>query len=108
MQVNCKFNAVAPVAGKTFSALRITLTDASNAVQKQDMNTTAIKAAAVKQDDGSYVLPVTFANVAVGPYTVKAQAVDTSAQPIGSEATGSGTVSMEDGGAWIPSPISFV
>jgi hypothetical protein len=105
--VTLNFTPAPPPAGKAFKALRVKVTDAGGASQQQDLIAASIQAAAVVQPDGSYNLPVTFSGVAVGPYTVTAQSLDTMNALYGPIATGGGVVSLTDG-AWYPAPVSFV
>jgi hypothetical protein len=107
MQVTLKFTPTPPPAGKTFSKLRVILTDAGGAERKVDLTQAQVQASAQPQPDGSYLLPVTIENVAVGPYTVISQAFDQNNSGYGTTASGTGTVSLADG-VWYPAPVSFV
>jgi hypothetical protein len=106
LTINLNFTPAPPPAGQTFVSLVVRLTDAGGTLRMQEFTQAQIQAQAVEQPDGSYNLPVTYATVAVGPYTVTAQAKSVSGG-YGPTASGSGTVSLADG-AWIPAPVAFV
>jgi hypothetical protein len=108
LTISLKFTPAAPVVGKSFALLRVELTDSGNTVRRVDFSAAQIQAQATPNEDGSYNLPVTFATVGVGAYTVKAQAIDSSSGTgYGPIATANGAVSLADG-VWIPAPVAFV
>jgi hypothetical protein len=106
MQVIVKFNAAPPVPGNTFSRLRCILTDAGGNVKQVEVPAATVAAQAQLEADGSYTLPVEFTGVAVGPYTVTAQAVNTNNTTYGPVGSGSGNVALADG-VWYPAPTGF-
>ncbi len=107
MQVTLKFSAAPPPSGSTFDHLKVVLTDAAGALKTVNVSQAQIASDAVLQPDGTYLLPVTFTNVGVGPYTVTAQAINSGGIPFGPIASGSGTVSLTEG-VWYASPTAFV
>lgn len=104
LSINVPFTPVAPIVGETFSKLRVRL-DSSGNVQDQFFTQAQLVALAQPNPDvaGGYLLPVTFATVPVGPYTVKVQAINVTNSAYGPIGSGAGVVGLADG-VWIPSP----
>lgn len=104
LTVTPSFTPVAPIPGETFVKLRVRFESSGNV---QDQFFTPAQLVALAQPDpdnaGKYLLPVTFATVPVGPYTVKVQAINATNAPYGPIGSGSGVVGLADG-VWIPSP----
>ncbi len=105
LTVTVKFVPAAPASGKTLSHLRTTVVDAGGTSRNVDKSAAQIAAEAVLQPDGSYTLAVQFPVVAVGPYTLTAQAMDTTGGAMGAPFTSSGTVALADG-VWFPQVVA--
>jgi hypothetical protein len=103
--VTVTFNPIAPIPGENFAKLRVRLVDGGGTARIAEFPAAHLQANATVNPDGSYSMPVPFATVGVGAYTVQAQAINTAGAPYGAIANGSGSVSLADG-VWIPSPVA--
>lgn len=106
MDIRVKFTPAAPAADKTFTALKLIITDSIGARTEATKVASQVNSQKIDNEDGTYSLVFPVSGVAIGAYSGRLLSLDQDGATMGTELSFTGTAGIDSGAAWFPQPTA--